>query len=27
VRMTCTGAYGSVEERAIIEVIPVAEEV
>ncbi len=27
VRMTCTGAYGSVEQRALIEVIPVAEEV
>jgi hypothetical protein len=27
VRMTCTGAYGSVEERVNIEVIPVAQEV
>ena len=27
VRMTCTGAYGSVEERTTIEVIPVAAEV
>lgn len=27
VRLTCTGAYGSVDERATVEVIPVAEEV
>jgi hypothetical protein len=27
VRMTCTGTYGSVEERVNIEVIPVAQEV